>query len=487
MKYIFFQRALLSLFCFCFLFTVSYAQESKFTLKNYQQLGITQEENFQKDYTQEIILQKNDTQKESLHSEISHEKPAPLDVYTLQQAVEYALEENPLTFNAELSVEQSKYDVRSAYGALLPNIQAEYGFGYNMGFPAPNEADQSNTHSRAFEWSVSATQPLFAGFALLSARDQVLLAKESQELSQRQTDLLIGMQVQNAFISLLQNEETIKSTLRAIARAQEQYDFIKASYELSLRPKLDLLQAELELASFKNTLIQVENTRNTSLVNLQTLLALPISSKAEFIGTLKQVDFDKDFEECLNLAMENRNDIRMGKLAVSMAEAGKTITDSSFYPRIVLIAAYSERDENTFRYPADDRGVSVGLGITWDIFNGTRRYNESAKARIEISKARYSLIDTMNNVAKEVKTLYETMQEAKKSIEITTQAVKLAEESYALALARYENGVGTNLDLLIGQASLAEQEANYTNALAGYLLALSSLYAAMGEVHVLDL
>lgn len=51
-------------------------------------------------------------------------------------------------------------------------------------------------------------------------------------------------------------------------------------------PRLDVLQAEVDVRQSENTLIQIENSRDTSLAKLNTLLGLPATAKINFKGSL---------------------------------------------------------------------------------------------------------------------------------------------------------------------------------------------------------
>jgi outer membrane protein TolC len=72
------------------------------------------------------------------------------------------------------------------------------------------------------------------------------------------------------------------------------------------------------------------------------------------------------------------------------------------------------------------------------------------------------------------------MEEAGLRIEKGARAVDMAQEAYRIALVRYREGVGTNIDVLDAHAALSQSESNHTQALCDYNIAVARLVNAMG-------
>ena len=70
-----------------------------------------------------------------------------------------------------------------------------------------------------------------------------------------------------------------KVKTRPLERLREQLRITRAFYEVGLRPKLDLLQAEVDVSTAESTLIQAENVRDTAQARLNTLLGFSAAAK----------------------------------------------------------------------------------------------------------------------------------------------------------------------------------------------------------------
>lgn len=427
--------------------------------------------------------------------------------YTLTEAVERALSANPNLDAIEIQAKSAKYDVRSAYSAFIPTVVASGSAMYSTGTawysnsvtnalgaltanPTGSwtnlpDIGNSDIDKVNLSWTIAAIQPLFP-LTMLSQLEAAKLAEDSQKLQLENASLQLVSAVQATFIDFLRFEALVKTNENAIERAKEQLGLIETSYKLGLRTKLDVLQAEVDLSSLENSLIQIKDQRELIRAGLQALLALPVTSTAQFSGSLEVVPFEKTLEECLALAMQNRPELKLGRLAVSISETGEKLARSGFLPTISLQGAYSETGDNV-KDAGDTRVFSVGLNAQWEIFSGGRTINSTAKAKLATSKAVYTLMDSINHIANSVKSLYFSVHEAHKRIELTKQSLAKAEESYKAAQLSYKLGKATNLDLLYAQLALTNEEQNHSSALADYLKSIAQLYTAMGDTYVLSL
>jgi outer membrane protein len=122
----------------------------------------------------------------------------------------------------------------------------------------------------------------------------------------------------------------------------------------------------------------------------------------------------------------------------------------------------------------------VSLNLSLNVF-------DSGLTRSQVKQAEYGVISsqeqarqTRDGVALEVRDAYLSMKEAEKRIETSKVAVDQAEEDYKIAEVRYTAGVGTNLDVIDAQLSLAQAKTNYTQALYDFNTSKAKLEKAMG-------
>jgi outer membrane protein len=80
----------------------------------------------------------------------------------------------------------------------------------------------------------------------------------------------------------------------------------KAFYKVGLKPRLDVLQAEVDVATAEDFLLQAINSYETQLSRLNTLLILPVEADIAYTGSLAYIPFTRSFEDCLKTAYTKR-------------------------------------------------------------------------------------------------------------------------------------------------------------------------------------
>ena len=153
---------------------------------------------------------------------------------------------------------------------------------------------------------------------------------------------------------------------------------------------------------------------------------------------------------------------------------------------------YSGQDRSHRRQePAGgpERILSEGEGLLqrqppgehWDVFQWGTTYYADKQYGWLVTKTRYEEEQLKLDVGYEIKTRLLDVREAEKRIAVASKSVAQATEAYHVALAQYQEQVGTNFDVLNASANLTAAQASLTGAKADYLTALSQLYVAMGE------
>ncbi len=404
------------------------------------------------------------------------------EVYTLESAVLRALERNPDLESARFTVKASESARKAARSSFGPALDARYSYSrYNKDRPSRYEPNVTTM-------TVQASQPLFTGFNLLNSYQKAVLEEERQRLQLEAQRLAVTADVQEAFVSYLKAQESIRSTQRSLERARVQLDMAKTAWNIGLRPRLDVLQAETDLARTEALLISHENDRDVWLTRLNTLLDLPAAASVEYRGGLVLSPFNRTLESCLRQALAHRPDLLMARKAVDVAYKELGIVRSSFWPQLSAVAGWSSTgsrlDAAGSRYTKKDYSYAeVGLSIDWTLFSSGRRLHLTRQAEHQISSLEAAVRSAINNCAYAVRSSLLSTQDAYRSVKVSERAVTSARESYADAKMRYELQSGSYLDLLTAQSALSDAELAEISSRADCLIALARLYETMGELH----
>ncbi|MBD5641399.1 MAG: TolC family protein [Desulfovibrio sp.] len=404
----------------------------------------------------------------------------------MQQAVERALGHSPSLGSQEAQSRASEEARKSTIGAFGPKLGMTYSAikQERKTEPASTRAAEYGTYS----WGVEVSQPVFQGFRLLANYQKAALQADSDLAALRNAELSTTQQVQAEFLACLAAEELVKSETESLGRLRDQLRITQAFHEVGLRPKLDVLQAEVDVSQAENVVIQAENTRDTAYAKLNTLLGFPAEARLTYVGQLKYVPFGKSLESCLKTAYAKRPDLYVANKAVEIAKKDQTLAQSGYYPRIEAYYNINQRGNTPDLQIKGNNGSrsstwEVGVTASWDVFQWGVTWFDDKRAGWLVTKMRQEEENLKLNVGYEIKSRFLALREAEKRIGVAEKGVAQAREAYQAALARYQEQVGTNFDVLDASSNLNRAQASLTSSRADYLTALSQLYYAMGEFH----
>ena len=178
----------------------------------------------------------------------------------------------------------------------------------------------------------------------------------------------------------------------------------------------------------------------------------------------------------------------MAAKSVEIAGKDQRVAQSDYYPQVEAYYNINQTGNTPDLQRSGDRSSrgttwEVGARATWNVFQWGTTYYADKQAGWLVTKMRYEEEDLKLQVGYDIKSKLLAVHEAEKRISVAEKGVEQATEAYNVALARYQEQVGTNFDVLDASSKLTTAQASLTSAKADYLTALAQIYVAMGEFH----
>lgn len=414
---------------------------------------------------------------------VSTSAPAA-ETLTMREAVEAGLRANPAILAAREALAASDYAVKSAKAAFGPSLSTRYG--YTRLDERPRAFGTSAGTLDNWELAFNVHQPLFTGFNLLTTHEKTVLQKEQAASQIDNAELRLTVAIQDAFLRLLQARENVRSAQDALVRLRSQLKVNTSFYEVGLRPRLDMLQAEVDVATAEQLLLAASNNEATVKAQLNTLLGKSVDAEVEYVGELRYFPLSLSLEECLERAAEARPDLRIARQAVMLAEKDKVLAAVPYYPQVGADFNYVRAGEDPLVGGGEYHTPSqwnAQVGLKWTFFEWGKTHYGEKQAEKNVSRLGQEYLNLENEAAFEVKRSFLQIRSAEKRIAAARQGLVAAKESYRMAVARYEAQVGTNTDVLDAQAKQTQSEAGLNGALSDYGRAVAELYGAMGHMN----
>lgn len=225
-------------------------------------------------------------------------------------------------------------------------------------------------------------------------------------------------------------------------------------------------------------------------MNLEPDTPLALPEVAE--GVLPDAQFDESISELIGEAKRSHPSIAAAQAQLEASEAKVAQTKAQGMPTLSLVAKYSRNNQPTTlqigqpQFATTGREWYLGLQLTIPLFEGFGRTYQVEQARAQAEHERDVLEEARRQVGLDVWISYQALQVAKVNVGNSAMLLDVAGRSYQAAQRRYDQGVGSILELLTTQSSLASAKRQRIQALTDWRSARLQLAAKLGRAGLWD-
>lgn len=395
---------------------------------------------------------------------------------SLAECIDLALRTSPRTRGTYLASLAAAAGVGQTKAANFPTI--EVGVGADVGGNLKGDLPNSDP-SLGFTGRFTVRYLIFD--AARSARVEGAEAALSAARFRHHASMLdLALEVQEAYFQL-QGAAWYKAAVEElILQGNSQYNLAKARFEVGLARRYDVVVAEARVAE----LLAMRATANATFVQYQGRLTKAMGlnlSKPVTVASMPEADPimpQQDLDRLMQLAVATRPELGEARANVEQALAQAQVEDAGMLPTVSADASVAAtwNQNGTWSVP-----WSVGVGVTLPLFEGFGTQYGRQRAQLEEQRARAELEGQVNDVQFEVWAAYSAANESKEQVVALEKLVAAAQESVALATENYGSGVGTVVEVLDAQASLATARLNLVKARLDWHLAVARMEHAVGQ------
>jgi outer membrane protein TolC len=352
---------------------------------------------------------------------------------------------------------------------------------------------------------VSVSQTIYSGAAFAAVRGAESLREINQAALAQRRDEVVHQTRQLYYGALLaaRQADVVQASVERTAETVEETELLVAQ---GVTPKLNRLQAEVQLANLQTQLIQARAAAETAKDQLLLTLGLPVTQPIVLTGELAppaEIHRTVGLVDALGLALDERPDLAQARLAIRLQEVQRNIERAAYFPDVSAFADFGYlgnvpdnrqvvMQTGDFEYETSNRGffsgaywdpsLSVGVRLNWTLFDGFQRRYRMQQRRIAIERAELQLAQAEQAAQLEVAQALREVESAQRRLAAQEQTVATAETAYQFAFERLTNGVGTQLDVRQASDNLDQSRLLYLQAVYDLLVARSNLERATGTI-----
>lgn len=398
--------------------------------------------------------------------------------WTLQECVDYALENNISVKQAELTNQTNDQDIIASRGQFLPSLSASasqsLSFGSTTDF-ATNSRVSQTTHNTNFSANVS--QNIFNGFRTLNLFKQAKLNLETSKLELARIKDDISLNVVNAYLNILFNQENLIVAQSQLEFSKKQLDQVKELVDAGVQPMGNLLDIEATLSNDEQRLIAAENNLTLAKLSLAQLLQLPTEgfdvSTIEVGSPSEQLLYENS-NSIYGYAVENRNEIKSAEKRTEVAKLGTEISKAGYYPSLNFGYSFgtgaSFSDLALANNPAffdqlnDFKSHTLSLSLNIPIFSRFQNKTSVAKSKIQEENALLNLEQAKLTLQSNIERAFTDARAALKTYVASQKSLESQKLAFDNAQERYNIGAMNSFDLDQARNRLVNAEASLINA-----------------------
>lgn len=392
----------------------------------------------------------------------------------------------------------------SQNGGLQQNVPwggGRYTFSIDGSKVTSSAIDSRYNPQLSSNLSAQYVQPLLRGFKTDSLRQQIDTSQNNQviaDIGLREQVTLTTQAVRNAYFDLIGAVEGYKVSMQSLQLAQESLKNNNTKVEVGTLAPIDIIEAEAEVASNEEAVINAEARIKTVEDRLRYLVLNP--SQPDF-WTVKLEPTDApaltpiaiDVEGAITNALANRTDIARLKKQLDNVDVGVRFAENQRMPGLDVVANYNvigyagtqfvfgegfpppvvDQSVRSFSsalrdvFGQDFRTWSVALNFSYPL--GTSQADAAvASGRLQRQQGAVSLRDLQLQVATAVRDAARQVDTNLKRVEATRKARDRAERRLAAEAKRMTVGLSTTFQLFQAQRDLARQRQQEVNAMIDY-------------------
>ncbi|SKB33098.1 TolC family protein [Daejeonella lutea] len=415
--------------------------------------------------------------------------------FSLRQAIDYAQNHQVSVLNAQVDEEIAINTVKQTIGIGLPQVSGNANFqdfiklptsllpGEFFGQPGTQIPVQFGVKYQS-SVGLELNQLLFDGSYLVGLQ----ASKTYKELSQKnlkRTRIETSVAVTKAYYSVLVSNEQLSLIDANLERLRKSLSDTEAMFKNGFVEKIDVDR----LTVLKNNLeTERENVIRLLALNVNLLkfqMGMTVNSKLTLTDSIASLQADQALVSRDTTAYRNRIEYSLLETQKKLNEFDLKRYKSQFLPSLSAFGSTSQSfQSNNFSQLFDTNFPStiIGLRLSVPIFSGGIKLNQVRNAKLAIVKTQNDLINLQNGINLEVDQAQTTYLNSQKSLENQKRNMDLAQEVLRVSKIKYEQGVGSSIEVTTAETALKEAQNNYINALYDQMINRVNVDKALGKI-----
>lgn len=417
-------------------------------------------------------------------SAIVSEIAAHRDSLTLPEIVTLALRNNPATHESWAQAQMFADAYGAARAAYFPVLDAA------VAGTRSEQPGSSNAAAAGLAGPRSTLAPsLSLTYTVLdfgTRRGNVAYARETAfalSFAHNATLQSTVLNAEQAFYTYVGARAVLEADELSLREARASYQAAWMKDSLGMATKADVLQARTALAQAQLAIDTAQADVQITRTSLAIAFGAPATLRFDVAACLDSINVTsaaQSVDSLVDDALRRRPDMQAAQAYLRAAQAEARAAHGALLPSLSLSAGTGYTDASVRTLTG--RNYSISLGVSIPLFHGLSYSYDVARARADVQYQSAYADAVRQSVSANAVLAYYQLQRAAQVVHTSDDLLASASAALGVARARYHAGLGSIVDLLMAQSSLASARAQVARSRFNWAYQLAGLAYATGTL-----
>ena len=335
---------------------------------------------------------------------------------------------------------------------------------------------------------ISVNQLIFDGSYFVGLKaSKVYMELADKNMIKASVDVAEGVSL--AYYGALVAKERLELLSNNVQRLDSLFRETKIMSEQGFAEVIDVQRIQVNLNNSRTEFQNVQRSYEINLYMLKFQMGMPVQNEINLSQeindfNLSDISFSSDVEA------DRRIEYQQLSVNRELADLEVQNNKVQYLPKLNAYFNHGYRLGTSQRGEIFDfsnswfsGGTTVGLNLEVPIFDGLIKANRIRRTTLVREQVDNQLQNIENSIQLEIQQAQVNLQNSLQSLQAQQENIELAQEVFRVAKIKYQEGVGSNLEVTEAENAFKISETNYFNALYNALVARTAYKKATGTLY----
>ncbi len=405
--------------------------------------------------------------------------PAQTKQWTLQECLDYALQNNITLQRAKLQQQSAQEDLKQSKAALLPSLSAStnQSVGYRPWQDAGTTTVTNGTvNAKVDKTYYNGSYGLNAQWTVWNGnrnRNQVKLNQltaAQAELEAQETANSIQEKIAQLYVQILYLTEAVKVSEESLKTAQKNEERGKEMVGVGKMSKADLAQLTAQRTTDEYNIVNAQTQVKNCKLQLKQLLE--ITGDTEFDVVIPTTTDEQALAEVPSLmsvyeqALVSRPEIQSAQMGVKSSDLSIAIAKAGKLPTVNMTAGVGTSSNSLSNNGWGNQiknnfDASAGVSVSIPLFDQRQTKTNVNKARIQRETSLLALQDEQKQLYQTIENYWLDATSNQQKFRAAQATVDSEQQSYDLLQEKFNVGLTNIVELMTGKDKLLQAQQNW--------------------------